>query len=312
MLLKQLELLIALNGFKTFSEAAPKLKRSQASISRMVQSLENTFGFQVIERRSDGISFTEKGKTVLKYANLIHNAISGIKNIKYSFLDDIGGEYLLGGFSHTYNLLLVDMLICLQQEYPTLRISLEDRNNADIISNVANRTYLLGLLQLNNIDSVYYQSELLRSNLRSSPGYEEPLCVIAGPCHKLANAGPVTLDQLLSCSTLTSRYQLSEHFELFLRQHGYQERLLVIHDVYTQRKVIGASDCHIGIIPQHGVDTSNQNYHENLLTIPVRDFPLSCRLFWVEHMQGYSKHAEMVVTLIKRSWDKILHKEGLI
>lgn len=312
MLIKQLELLVALNGAKTYSEAAEKRKCSQASVSKAVQGLETALGFRIIAHGADGISFTQKGRLALEKASLIHNEMQNIKDVRYSFFHDLGGHFTMGCCTHTYNVLLADIIVQLQKVYPDLFISLEECDSREIIANVADRTYPIGLMLTNDIDGDYYQSTALSRNLRCTPIFEEPMRIIAGANHPLANCESITLRELLSQSTLVSRYTPTEQYELFLRQNGYRDKISVALDVHTQRKMVSISSRHIAIIPDSGVERSNSQYNQELRTITLNDYTPKGVVYWVEHALGCSKQEEKIITLIKENWDETMRREGIL
>lgn len=312
MLLKQLELLVTLNGSKTFSEAAEKRKCSQASVSKAVQNLEATLGFRIIEHGTDGISFTPKGRLAFEKACMIYNEMQDIKDIRYSFSQDLGGHFTMGCCTHTYNVLLVDVIVQLQQQYPNLHINLEECDSRDVIANVANRTYPIGLMLTHDIDGGHYQSSALSQNLRSTPIFQEPMRIIAGKNHPLAQKESITFRELLSQSTFVSRYTPTDQCELFLRQTGYQDQISVISNVHTQRRLVSISKRHIAIIPDSGVERSNNQYNQDLQTITPTDYTPTGTLYWVEHAQGYSKQVGQIIALIKEKWTETMRREGLL
>lgn len=312
MLIKQLELLVSLNGSKTYSEAAEKRKCSQASVSKAVQGLEATLGFRIIEHGTDGVSFTQKGRLALEKASLIHNEMQNIKDIRYSFFHDLGGHFTMGCSTHTYNVLLADIIVKLQKNYPDLYISLEECDSREIISNVADRTHPIGLMLTNDIDGNYYQSTALSRNLRCTPIFEEPMRIIAGVKHPLAYCESITLRELLSQSTFVSRYTPTEQYELFLRQNGYRDKISVALDVHTQRKIVSSSSRHIAIIPDSGVESSNHQYNQELRTITLSDYTPKGAVCWVEHALGYSKQEEQIIALIKEHWGETMWREGIM
>lgn len=216
MQLNQLEYLLALSREGSYQKAAKRLNVSQSTISMAVKNLEDELDYLLVERSSKGISFTEKGKLVLEKAAGIDTDLRELLNLKNTFLDEMAGKVFIAGASHGYNLQLVDLIIQLQEQYPRLQICLEDRNNLEIIREVAQGSYLMGLLQLNSVDEIFYQNEIEKYNLEFSIVAQGKTCFAIGPKHPLYNKASVTLDEFLSCS----HYYISlsnerDFFELF-------------------------------------------------------------------------------------------------
>ncbi len=137
MQLNQLDYLLALSREGSYQKAAKRLHVSQSTISMAIKNLEDELDYLLVQRSSKGISFTEKGKLVLEKAAAIDTELQELLNLKNTFLDEMAGKVFITGASHYYNLQLVDLIIQLQEQYPRLQICLEDRNNLEIIREVA-------------------------------------------------------------------------------------------------------------------------------------------------------------------------------
>lgn len=312
MQLNQLQFLLALSKEGSYLKAAKRLDVSQSTISTAIKNLEDELEYQIIQRSNKGLSFTDKGKLVLEKAVAVDADLRELLNLKNSFWDEMAGKMFIAGASHGYNLQLVDLIIKLQEQYPRLQICLEDRNNWEIIRDVAAGNYLMGLLQLNSIDETFYRSEIEKYSLDFCIVEKGNMCFAVGPKHPLFAKEAVSLQEFLQCSVLTYRYQISETFLNFFQQNGYKDRIMILHDVYTSRNLVEKSNFYATFLPEFGVSYDNENYRQNLKIVPIKDFIWNYKSGWVCRKQGYSGREEKAVRLIQQAWKTMREAEKLV
>lgn len=312
MQLNQLDYLLALSREGSYQKAAKRLHVSQSTISMAIKNLEDELDYLLVQRSSKGISFTEKGKLVLEKAAAIDTELQELLNLKNTFLDEMAGKVFITGASHYYNLQLVDLIIQLQEQYPRLQICLEDRNNLEIIREVAQGSYLMGLLQLNSIDEIFYQNEIEKYNLEFFMVAQGKTCFAVGPKHPLYDKAAVTLDEFLSCSVIISRYQMSEIFLNYFRRKGYRERIVILHDIYTSRNLVEKSNFYATFLPEFGLSYDNVNYQQNLRIVPIQDFDWNYKSGWVCRKSGYSLREQKVLQLIQGIWEGMQKDKGAL
>ena len=90
--IRWIEDLLALEQEKSISQAAELRHVTQSAFSRRLQNIENSLGFQILNRESKNIDFTEAGQILLASAKSIHNQLSATinyleKNIKNNELN---------------------------------------------------------------------------------------------------------------------------------------------------------------------------------------------------------------------------------
>lgn len=306
MQLNQLEYLLALSREGSYQKAAKRLHVSQSTISMAIKNLEDELDYLLVQRSNKGISFTEKGKLVLEKAVEIESDIQELLNLKNTFLSEIAGKFFIAGSSHYYNLQLVSLIIKLQERYPRLQICLEDNNNLDIIREVAQKACLMGLVQLNSIDEIFYLSEIEKYNLIFELVEQENMYFVVGPKHPFYQAEGVTLEDFLRYSVIISRYQMSEIFSNYLRTNGYQGRIVILHDIYASRNLVENSDFCAMLIPEFGTFFDNSIYKQNLKTVSIKNFSCNYKIGWVYRKNGYSERENKTVHLVQREWTKMM------
>lgn len=302
MRLKQLELLLALEKYNTYVNAANKIGMSQSAISTSVKELEKELGFTILNRTKTGIIFTSKGRMVLLEAHEIAAEMEDIYDIKEAFTGELSGHYYLAGASHSCNLQITNMIIRLQKDYPSLKISFADKDNFEILQGVIQGDYLAGLLQISNIDETLYQSEIARYNLGFQLSFAEKMVFCVGPLHPLYEAGSAALEDILKQSVILTRYRMSEVFERFFAQHGYHKQINLIHDLFTTRILIKKSAHYISFLPCRFAQKSSQDYKDNLKILEISDYNWISKVGWIFRKEKISRKEQQVLALLQTDW----------
>lgn len=177
---KQIEYVVKVAKYNSFSRAAKELYVTQPNISSTIASLENEIGFKIFERTNQGVILTEKGSIFLEHANNIlaeSKKIYDIQNLELSKNITIASM-----FNHTF---LTEAFISLCSHYqknPNIYFSLLNGSYKEILDKLFNRKIDLGILFMNqfvldqyvkNIESLnlefqYLNSMHLNINLRKN------------------------------------------------------------------------------------------------------------------------------------------------
>ena len=296
MQLNQLQFLLTLSREESYAKAAKRLNISRSTISMAIKNLEDELDVQLIAREKKGIKFTEKGRQILEEAVEIEMNIREMENLKTAFLDEMTGRVIIEGASHHYNLFMVDVILYLQERFPRLQIGLEDHNNLEIIHNVAQGRCLTGIVQMTNIDEMYYQTEMTVHDLVFSPLEKGAMFFAVGQRHPFCGkAECLDLATLLECSTLLSRYESSEIFLKYFRQRGYQGNIAVVNDAYTSRHLVDHSDYYATLLPQFAFYEDNRFYQQHLSPVALDDFDCTYQCGWVTRKSGYSLREQRII-----------------
>lgn len=78
--LKQFELIKGVSEGLSFRQLADSMALSQPAISKMAREMEDTLGAAVFERRRDGVSLTEFGRSLVHDARLIVNKLARLES----------------------------------------------------------------------------------------------------------------------------------------------------------------------------------------------------------------------------------------
>ena len=305
MRLNQLEYLLAVAREGSYQNAAKRLGVSQSTISVAIKNLEEELAFQLVQRSGKGVALTKKGQLVVEKAASIELDMREMQNLRHAFLDEIAGTFIICGASHNFNLQLVDLIIRLRENYPRLQLWLEDRNNLDVIQEVSQRKCLLGLVQLNSIDDIFYQNEMRYHNLDFTKIDEGKMYFAVGRSHPYFNKNVGDINSFLSRSTMIFRYQVSALFEKYFKQHGYKERIVIINDTFTSRHLVENSNFYTTLFPEFGFYHDNDIYQQHLTKVDLSDFECFYQSGWVTRRSGYSPREQFIIRLIQHTWQEM-------
>jgi len=120
--LRQLNVLIAVVEHGSMAKAAEHLAISQPVISKMIASLEQTVGLQLLERSRLGVEPTLYGKALLKRSIALCNDLrSGVDELQ-SLADPTTGELRIGSTEPVMAGLLPAIIVRLAQRHPRLAL----------------------------------------------------------------------------------------------------------------------------------------------------------------------------------------------
>lgn len=132
----------------SYTRAANKLRLSQPSLSRQIQSLEDELGVRLLDRDKIRVSLTEEGLSFLGDAKrLVEQSLESIRAIQ-SFSKGKADRLNLG-YSFKFNhVLLPATLAACYSEFPEITLSLFDMTPAEQIQALEERTIDIGFIGL--------------------------------------------------------------------------------------------------------------------------------------------------------------------
>jgi DNA-binding transcriptional LysR family regulator len=277
----QLEAFSAVARLAHFSNAAKSLGLTQSALSLRIKKLEDSLGATLFVRSRSGVSLTDAGQTLLKYASLkesLENEV--LEQIMGSTgtatITELRGTLRIGAFSSIARSIILPALAPLLQKNPKISLQLITREMDE----------LLGTLRRSEVDFLFLDRALEDESITSAlVGHEQN--VLARPKGRAFPAN-VYLDHD-ERDTVTLRYLASHKVKL-----GPKDRRMFLDDVYGLvdgvRLGLGRAVLPLHLIQsQHGIT-------------PDSDFkPVKSPVYLNYYQQPYySKlHAEVLRVLLK-------------
>ena len=164
---QQLEYIVAVDRFKSFSKAADSCFITQATLSTMVKKLEEELGMIIFDRKTSPILTTECGKEIVEEAKktLFHS--KNIKQLAAILKGKIEGELKIGIIPTVAGNLLHRIVPTLLDKYPNLKLYITEITTANIVQQ----------LKSGEIDVGIVSTPLAKDDLEDEVMYYEKLKV---------------------------------------------------------------------------------------------------------------------------------------
>ncbi len=182
--IRQLDALLAIAEYKTFTSAARSLHTVQSNVSKHIARLEEELGTRLVDR--DAGTLTEEGEAVAARARRIRAETDAIADDMAAMRDDISGLTRLGIIDSTGRWLIPIMIPALESKYPNVRL--------EILT--ATTTSLLPQVVAGDLHSAVVNLPLTDTEIRAEELFEEDRLLIASPDHPLAGRSSVTPAEL--------------------------------------------------------------------------------------------------------------------
>jgi LysR family hydrogen peroxide-inducible transcriptional activator len=132
--LQQVEYIVALDTYKSFSEAAKHCFITQATLSTMVKKLEDELDIVIFDRKTNPIITTDNGKAVIEEARkmLLHG--NKLKQLSSELRGKIEGELRVGVIPTIAGNLLHRILPQILGHYPKLKLIIQEITTANILA----------------------------------------------------------------------------------------------------------------------------------------------------------------------------------
>jgi LysR family transcriptional regulator, hydrogen peroxide-inducible genes activator len=163
--LQQLEYILAVDHFRSFSKAAEHCHVTQATLSAMVKKLEEELNVVLFDRKSSPILTTDCGKDILQQAKLTVHHAQQVKETAMHIKDHIGGKIKIGILPTIANSLLPAILKDLLKVYKDLQFTFVELTTNPLIES----------LKSGKIDAGILSTPLENKELEEYILYYEPL-----------------------------------------------------------------------------------------------------------------------------------------
>ncbi len=200
---------------KSFTRAAEELGYAQSSVTAQIQKLEKAYDTQLFERFGKGVRLTSSGEELLK---LTVQMLDLFDESKEKLRTEGGGTISVGTMDSLAAYFLPPLIQQLRKQYEGLSIRLWTDREDLLVQRVKEGDLDIGLILDNEPEDPALHWQTVR---------EEPLVLIAGPGHPLADREIIRLQDLYDAEWIlpeeTCNYRVM--LEKLLKQHGIPCRL---------------------------------------------------------------------------------------
>ncbi len=286
--LHQLRYFIAVAETGNFTRAAERSFVAQPSLSQQIIKLEGELGHKLFHRLGRKAVLTEAGAVFLERARRI---LFEVEDAAKELRDDptLERTIVVGAIPTLAPFLLPQLLDRAKTAFPFLIVHSYEAFRADIVAAVVAGELDLALTSLPIEDH----------RLSVEPLFTEPLLLVVGRSHRLAQQETVTASDLApeTFVLLGNSSSLTAQIQRFCGDHDFQPKIgYRCAQISTVKSLVGLG-FGISILPQvarHGDDRRTLVYRELSGRAPVREVAV------VRHLQRYqSRGAEQFLRLVR-------------
>jgi DNA-binding transcriptional LysR family regulator len=241
------------------TRATKRLHIVQSAVSQAVKRLEQEFGEQLLERRSDGVRPTPAGVVLANGAQRILDAVDRVEAEMATYRGKPKGVVNLGVMSTIAPVLIAPLVRTMDIRLPDIRLRLKE--------GVAGE--LMEALRLGSLDVVVTIGFVPPEDMTRVDVGRLALCVVVPSQHRLADRGNVTLDEVAEESWITfppanpARRWLEENG----RAGGFRPIISAEIESFTQLKAFVEAGHGIALVPQEVVSLEERS--NSLRSIPI-------------------------------------------
>jgi LysR family hydrogen peroxide-inducible transcriptional activator len=209
--LQQIEYIVALDKYKSFSLAAEKCFITQATLSTMVKKLEEELNIVLFDRKTNPIITTDCGKEIIAEAKqlLVHS--HKLKQLSSELRGKIEGELRIGIIPTIAGNLLHRILPQLLENHPQLKLVIQEITTNNIVSQLKMGELDVGIVStpLNNSELeeeiLYYEKLMVYGSLKNSTAkYISPKDIVDEKVW-LLEQGNCLSDQIINVCSLNPK-----------------------------------------------------------------------------------------------------------
>lgn len=200
--LKQLQILIAISEYGSFSGAARALATTQSNVSAHIARLESELKATLIERSTGRL--TEEGEIVVTRARRILHEVEDIDADIHSLGDTVTGDCRIGVLGTTARWLMPPLLNSLTRHQPGVRTTIVEGATSSLMPRLIS----------GEIDAALVHLPVSDANLDTREMFAEELFLVAPTKHVLATHESISLEEL-------------SHYPILLAPRGTAQRRIV-------------------------------------------------------------------------------------
>jgi LysR family hydrogen peroxide-inducible transcriptional activator len=146
MTITQLEYILALNEYKSFSKAAKFCCVTQPSLSMQIQKLEEELNLIIFNRKIKPIKPTSEGIQIINSARKIIQEKKSIQNFAQGYHKDVIGEVSIGIIPTIAPYLIPKFLSSFQKKFPNLKLNIFETTTENIYTAINEGKIDIGIL----------------------------------------------------------------------------------------------------------------------------------------------------------------------
>jgi LysR family transcriptional regulator, nitrogen assimilation regulatory protein len=179
--LRDLRAFAAVLELRGMTRAARRLHVVQSAVSQAVKRLEQEYGLQLLERRSDGVHPTPAGEELGRHAERILDSVARLEEDMASYRGHAKGVVNVGVVSTLAARLAAPLVRAVDEQLPDITLRIKEGVAGELLES----------LRLGRLDLVAVVSPVDAEDMKLVPTGELTLCFILRPDHHLADRSEI-------------------------------------------------------------------------------------------------------------------------
>lgn len=231
--LQQLEYLVAVDQFKSFSRAAEYCNVTQATLSAMIKKLEKELGLVLFDRKTQPIVTTDCGLEIIQEAKKVLHHSHQLIDLASSVKDQVSGRLRIGIIPTIASTLLPIILKPLVAKYPRLQLEVIELTTANALQLLKEGSIDVGIVATPLTDKtieeaiLFYEMLLIYGSEPTSKEYISPEEVRQ---HKiwLLEEGHCLRDQFLQICSVRPKQDTPDN--LYFQPNSFETLLNIVDE----------------------------------------------------------------------------------
>ncbi len=301
MRIEQLYYLSEIKKTNSITLTSKRIHVSQQNISVAIHKLEEELGFDILYRSSRGVTLTEEGE---KFADKAEGILQQLDDLITEFQVKANNKPSLEGnlsiivTPFFYNSILPDIVIELKRQHPKIAIHIEKVDLEDISSEIIKDKeidfaigYSMNHVSLENDDEIEYEHL-----------FTDKVLACAGKSSSLASRKSISLSTIMEQPIVllnTSKNIILREVELLMPGNlDYQKNLFIVNSLHVYKKTIMEGHA-VGFILGATFQRQYMFKKDEIVAIPIRDFPMVNAFLMKPSRRPYSPAAEAFISILR-------------
>ncbi len=184
---KHLQLIVAIEDYGSLHKAAISISISQPGATKLLNEVEKSIGFKLFERTAKGMVPNEVGSCVTRYARVIFNDLSHMREEIVGIAEGSGGHISVGCIMGAVPI-LTRAIYELRCDQPELTVEIFENNSANLLHKIDQGRIDFAVCRVSRGQNILPYDNIALS--------EEPLAIVANIAHPLLQNNSVSLEDL--------------------------------------------------------------------------------------------------------------------
>jgi len=286
--IQQLRYFLALAEIGNFTRAAEKCSVSQPALSQQIINLEKELGHKLFHRLGRRAVPTEAGATFLERTRRILSEVDDATK-EMSDSPSLDRRITVGSIATLAPYLLPGLIARCRTRFPNLQINVQEDFRINLVHGVIEGELDLAVVSL----------PANEPQLHVEPLWEEPLLLVTGKNHPLADRKQITAADLAHevFVLLGSSSSLTAQVQAFCGDHDFEPKIGFRCSQVATVKALVAIGAGVSILPRVARAPEDE---ASLVYLTLADANPVRKLAVIRHLQRYqSRGAEQFLTLLR-------------